>query len=83
FSGAGGLDLGFEQAGFSVAAAIDLRDFSIDSYNHNRKAKTGHVGDVTSLDPAKLDELAGRTLVPAGLIGGPPCQSFSRAAHSA
>jgi len=82
FCGAGGLDLGFERANFSVAAAVDLRDFSIRSYNHNRKSKTGHVGDVTKLDPAKLDELAKRKLAPVGLIGGPPCQSFSRAAHS-
>lgn len=82
FCGAGGLDLGFEQAKFSVAAAIDLRDFSIDSYNHNRAAKTGHVDDVTLLHPAELDKLAGRTLAPLGIIGGPPCQSFSRAAHS-
>lgn len=83
FCGAGGLDLGFELAGFSVAAAIDVRDFSIASYNHNRTLKTGHVGDVTTLSAKALDRLAGRTLAPAGIIGGPPCQSFSRAAHSA
>ncbi|MBY3115640.1 DNA cytosine methyltransferase [Rhizobium laguerreae] len=82
FCGAGGLDLGFEQAGYSVGAAVDLRSFSIASYNHNRKRKTGYVGDLTALDPAKLDKLAKRTLKPVGIIGGPPCQSFSRAAHS-
>lgn len=82
FCGAGGLDLGFEQAGFTVGAAVDLRDFSIASYNHNRNQKAGHVADVTALDPLKLDQFAKRTLQPAGIIGGPPCQSFSRAAHS-
>ena len=82
FCGAGGLDLGFEAAGFRVGAAIDLRNFSIKSYNHNRQVQVGHVGDVTKLDAAAIDGLAGRTLTPAGLIGGPPCQSFSRAAHS-
>lgn len=82
FCGAGGLDLGFEQAGFSVAAAVDLRASSIGSYNHNRVAKSGHIADVTALEPAKLDRLAKRRLYPSGIIGGPPCQSFSRAAHS-
>lgn len=83
FCCAGGLDLGFEQAGFSIAAAVDLREASIESYNHNRIHKTGHVGDVTKLTPSRLDKLAGRRLAPAGIVGGPPCQSFSRAAHSA
>jgi DNA (cytosine-5)-methyltransferase 1 len=83
FCGAGGLDLGFELAGFGIAAAIDLREFSIESHNHNRTAKCGHVGDVNTLDAAGIDRLAGRALSPVGLIGGPPCQSFSRAAHSA
>lgn len=38
--------------------------------------------DVTNLDYAKLNLLAKRKLQPAAIIGGPPCQSFSRAAHS-
>lgn len=83
FCGAGGLDLGFEKAGFSISVAVDLREHSIASYNHNRPAKNGHVADVTLLNPAKLDELTSLKLAPVGLIGGPPCQSFSRAAHSA
>lgn len=41
FCGAGGLDLDFEQAGYTIGAAVDVRDFSIASYNHNRKRKSG------------------------------------------
>ena len=82
FCGAGGLDLGFEQAGFAVGAAVDLRPPSIATYNHNRKSEVGHVGDVTLLTPAKLDLLTDQEHFPAGIIGGPPCQSFSRATHS-
>lgn len=82
FCGAGGLDLGFEQADFSIRLAVDRRSFSIDSYNHNRKGGKGHVADVTELNLEVMDRLAGGRLVPAGVIGGPPCQSFSRAAHS-
>lgn len=83
FCGAGGLDLGFEEAGFRVAVAVDLRGQSIKSYNHNRTTTVGHVADVRKLAPARLDRLADLWLYPAGIIGGPPCQSFSRAAHSA
>ena len=82
FCGAGGLDLGFEQAGYSIGIAADLRPFSVESYNHNRRVKSGHISDVTQLTPAKLDSLAGGRFAPVGIIGGPPCQSFSRAAHS-
>ena len=35
FCGAGGLDLGFEKAGLRVMVAVDVREPSIDSYNHN------------------------------------------------
>jgi len=85
FCGAGGLDWGFEAAGFSVSVAIDIRADSIKSYNHNRpkKGRVAQVGDVAKLGAAELDKLAGRTIRPIGVIGGPPCQSFSRAAHSA
>ena len=82
FCGAGGLDLGFEQAGYSVTVAVDVRPPSVESYNHNRREKPAHVYDVTQLSVEKLDELAGTRFAPVGIIGGPPCQSFSRAAHS-
>lgn len=80
FSGAGGLDLGFEQAGFEIGMAFDLRRDSIASYNRNRSnKKVGHVADVRSLTLSKLDSLYGEEFKPIGVIGGPPCQSFSKA----
>jgi DNA (cytosine-5)-methyltransferase 1 len=80
FCGAGGLDVGFESEEYEVGLAFDLRKDSIASYNHNRKKPShGHVGDVSKLTLAALDELHGSTFAPEGLIGGPPCQSFSRA----
>jgi DNA (cytosine-5)-methyltransferase 1 len=80
FCGAGGLDLGFEDAGYRVRLAFDLRKDSIDSYNHNRKdQENGIVHDVSKLTLDKLDQLAGSKFMPEGVIGGPPCQSFSRA----
>lgn len=84
FCGAGGLDLGFEQAGFEVALAFDIRPDSVNSYNHNRpkSTTTGHTYDIRELTVAKLDKLHGKPFYPAGIIGGPPCQGFSRANKS-
>ena len=80
FCGAGGLDLGFERAGFKVGLAFDIRGASVASYNHNRPhAPVADVFDVTRLNPELLDILYGREFLPAGVIGGPPCQSFSMA----
>ena len=39
FCGCGGLSLGFEQAGFEVAYAIDMWDKAIMTYNHIRPMK--------------------------------------------
>lgn len=84
FCGAGGLDLGFEEAGFSVDLAFDIRPDAIISYNANRTTKPaiGHCLDVRDLTLAKLDSLTGKTFSPIGIIGGPPCQSFSQANRS-
>lgn len=83
FCGAGGLDLGFEQARFTVGLAFDKKFDSVESYNHNRpSAPRGHVEDVNSLTLARLDELWGSQFEPTGLVGGPPCQSFSQANRS-
>lgn len=80
FCGAGGLDLGFELADFDVGLAFDRNPDSVFSYNENRpKPSRGHVEDVSRLTPARLDELSGGPFTPDGVIGGPPCQSFSQA----
>lgn len=82
FCGAGGLDLGFEEAGFEVALAFDKKADSVLSYNHNRQGhprQAAHVGDVTALTPDTLDKLHGGVFTPSGIIGGPPCRSFSQA----
>ena len=79
FSGSGGLDVGFEQAGFEIGLALDSHRASIDSYNFNRpQPEPGHVVDISELTIAKLNKLYGSTFTPSGVIGGPPCQGFSK-----
>lgn len=68
YSGAGGLDLGFMEAGFEVTWANDADPFAVQTYNANI-ADHAVCGDV--LDVAMPDES------PDVLIGGPPCQGFS------
>lgn len=69
FCGAGGLSLGFEQAGFAVLAAYDGWDVAVDTYRDNLSHQVFH-GQITEyLEPP--DAMV--------IIGGPPCQGFSSA----
>lgn len=81
FSGSGGLDLGFERAGFEVLAAYDLFGSAVETYNFNRAQKVARIANLlflTGQDVARdiADVHASKT--PIGIIGGPPCQAFSR-----
>lgn len=68
FSGAGGLDLGFLNAGFDIIWANDVDKYAVESYRHNISE---HIvlGDVNQL----LDDIPPHDV----LIGGFPCQPFS------
>lgn len=71
FSGAGGMDLGFENAGFDIVLANEFDKKIWDTYeaNHNAKLIKGDIRKVDAKDFPKAD----------GIIGGPPCQSWSEA----
>lgn len=77
FSGCGGLDLGFERAGFKIPVAneFDKTIFETFKVNHpNTHLIEGDVRKVTQKDIKPfLDESVD------GIIGGPPCQSWSEA----
>ena len=73
FSGCGGLDLGFERAGFNISVAneYDKTIWETFKINHpNTKLIEGDIRNITEEDfPDNID----------GIIGGPPCQSWSEA----
>lgn len=71
FSGAGGLDLGFERAGFEIIAANEYDKTIWETYEKNHKARLikKDIREILSDELPKSD----------GIIGGPPCQSWSEA----
>ena len=71
FSGAGGLDLGFEQAGFEVIYANEFDKTIWETYEKNHKAFL----DKRDIRQIKSEEIPDCD----GIIGGPPCQSWSEA----
>lgn len=77
FSGCGGLDLGFERAGFNIPVANEFDKTIWETYkvNHpNTHLIEGDIRQVTKDDIAQY--IDGEV---DGIIGGPPCQSWSEA----
>jgi DNA (cytosine-5)-methyltransferase 1 len=86
FSGAGGFDWGFHEAGFKTHLAVELKKYPAQTIAHNLELKTLRTpatpapdelpiviqGDVHDVDFSRLTSLQ-----PDVLIGGPPCQDFS------
>ena len=72
FAGAGGLDLGFSQAGFNVAWANEYDKDIWATYTKNHPH--------TELDQRSITEIKSEEVPECeGIIGGPPCQSWSEA----
>jgi DNA (cytosine-5)-methyltransferase 1 len=80
FTGAYGLDLGFELAGFDVVVALDISEASYQNLKANRPRTPFLLGDIAMFRTEDILKEAG--LKPGEvdvLTGGPPCQPFSPA----
>lgn len=73
FSGCGGLDLGFERAGFEIPVANEYDKTIWETFKINHPKTRLIEGDIRQINesdfPSGVD----------GIIGGPPCQSWSEA----
>lgn len=73
FSGCGGLDLGFERAGFDIPIANEFDPTIWETFRVNHPKTKLIEGDIRNINensfPTDVD----------GIIGGPPCQSWSEA----
>lgn len=82
FSGAGGLDLGVEAAGFHVAAAVENDQDAADALEKNFPHLQSEVirEDILTVPTHRLLNAAGlsRQQRPDLLVGGPPCTPFSK-----
>lgn len=82
FSGAGGLDLGFKEVGFTISVAIDAAAAAIRTHRKNFPRTKAVVADLTQLQPQGVVDRVSEKLERGqriAVIGGPPCQGFSRA----
>jgi DNA (cytosine-5)-methyltransferase 1 len=81
FSGAGGLDWGFRQEQFLPSLAIDSSQVAVDTYNLNHPGAVACRADLLKISATELIDLVEASSGEAhvrGVIGGPPCQPFSR-----
>lgn len=73
FSGAGGIDIGFKQAGFHTALATDNWDIACDTLIKNNISKKVINDDIRNLDFNQISK-NGIDII----VGGPPCPAYSK-----
>lgn len=78
FAGAGGLSLGFEQAGFDIAAAIEIDPVHCAAHDYNFPRTATLCASVSDLSGVNIRERSGLGDRDIDVVfGGAPCQGFS------
>lgn len=77
FSGAGGLDIGFQQAGYNCILATDNWNIACDTLKKNNISKKIICDDIRNID---FEKIIGNQRVDC-VIGGPPCPPYSQTRH--
>lgn len=76
FTGAGGLDIGFKEAGFTGVMASDIMPQAQESFTYNYPNEPYILGDIRKLPISEIKKVIGERSIDV-IIGGPPCQGFS------
>jgi DNA (cytosine-5)-methyltransferase 1 len=81
FTGVGGLDFGFEAAGIDTSVAVEIDPTACQALRSNRRWPV-ICEDIHRLTAAQILDAAGLSKGEADvLIGGPPCQPFSKSGY--
>ena len=82
FAGVGGMSLGFEQAGFDIAAAVEIDPIHAAAHHYNFPQSVVLPRSIVGLTGQEVRERAniGRRAIDV-VFGGPPCQGFSLIGH--
>jgi DNA (cytosine-5)-methyltransferase 1 len=82
YTGVGGLDFGFEAADFHTAVAVELDAVACRTMRLNRPEWGVVEGDIHQITSEEILKTAGLSPgEPDVLIGGPPCQPFSKSSY--
>ena len=77
FSGCGGLDLGFKKAGFHISVANEFDSSIFETFKVNHPKTHLIEGDIRQIAREDIAQFISGEV--DGIIGGPPCQSWSEA----
>ncbi|MYH71684.1 MAG: DNA (cytosine-5-)-methyltransferase [Acidimicrobiia bacterium] len=77
FGGAGAMGLGFEKAGFRIAAAVEIERRAAQTYRLNHPGVPVLEADVEEISGDLLRTWLPGLVAPAAVIAGPPCQGYS------
>jgi DNA (cytosine-5)-methyltransferase 1 len=81
-SGAGGLSLGFQRAGFRIAVAVECKPSVAETYQNNFPCTEVIQEKIENVTGERLlDKVSQRPFGKLVLAGGTPCQPFSQANH--
>ena len=83
FSGAGGMDIGVQQAGFTILSCLELDKNCCETLRENisreNRKTIVYAGDIKEVAPVQLLKYLGYNPGEVDLLfGGPPCQAFSQ-----
>lgn len=75
FCGAGGLSVGFRDAGYRIVGGVDSSPVALETFHRNVRGAKPIAADLRRLEVSALRDAIGRNV--DVLVGGPSCQGFS------